>query len=409
MTNTLFAADQHTDHQNSLYTSLHDPEIANILAHINEEHLEELIGFLGAFTSLSVADLDNLNVQLTAIYSEGITLQVQSKNPEYLSADSPYKTTQEQTFFIAFASPIAQLTELQDQYILLKQRADKKLGKKTIKLTKQIFGVQNHYKVSKNMLRLELTMPTLNNSGDASKSISIPTNEAGYAYLFDLEHNLATTNNVDGRIKESLTPSRPHCYYTLRKAWPTPDGIQAWVDVFLHGNTSGGNWAASLQAGDTVITKREFPEKVEHLREGQALLIADETSMPTVARLLELWDNPKPPLVICVTQDTADQKYFDDVKMRRSVESHITDSIENNTDHPFTVLPIDANQINLGQQLATAIDQKLGDYLTHHSLQIDKVWGALEANTAKALRPLLRDRLELNRTEVVVKVYWRQD
>ncbi|WP_350582718.1 SIP domain-containing protein, partial [Pseudomonas sp. HY2-MNA-CIBAN-0224] len=65
--------------------------------------------------------------------------------------------------------------------------------------------------------------------------------------------------------------------------------------------------------------------------------------------------------------------------------------------------------INSEQSLATLIDSKLSDYLTEHPLQIDKVWGALEASTVKALRPMLRERFELSRAEVVVKVYWRQD
>jgi len=193
--------------------------------------------------------------------------------------------------------------------------------------------------------------------------------------------------------------------------------MQALVDVFLHGDTPGGSWAQSLQSGDTVVTKREFPEKTEHLRDGQALLIADETSMPTVARLLELWKNPKPPLVVCVTQDIADQCYFDAVKMRSSLDgidndNSDTDSdcnTESRKDNHFTVLPIVTNQANSGAELATLIDSQLGGYLTHNPLQIGKVWGALEANTAKALRPLLKDRLALSRTDVVVKVYWRHD
>ena len=174
------------------------------------------------------------------------------------------------------------------------------------------------------MLRLELIEPT----PDASGKNTIPIDEAGYAYLFDLAHNI-TALNINGN---SDSPARAHCYYTLRKAWQTSDGVRAWVDIFLHGDTSGGNWARSLRAGDTVMSKREFPEKTAHLREGQALLIADETSIPTVARLLELWDNPTPPLVIFVTQDAADQAYFDGITMNNDVEGDM--------DGNFIVLPI---------------------------------------------------------------------
>lgn len=431
MTNLLLASTENIDNQNSQYTPLNDPEIASVVAHINEEHLDELLGFLSAFTSLSTTELDLVDAQITDIYAEGIAIQTCPKGVENQPAGAHNTSLDDQTFFIAFAAPISQLDDLQAQYILLKQRADKKLGKKTIKLTKQVFEVQDSYRVSKNMLRLELSMPSLNsdtplsnsaqlsNTKGATSSTSVPTNEAGYAYLFDLEHNAMTdalmTDSTDGNKagdyktngsdKENIRPARPHCYYTLRKAWQADDGIRAWVDVFLHGDTPGGNWAAALQAGETVVTKREFPEKVEHLRDGQAVLIVDETSIPTAARLLELWNNPTPPLVICVTQDAGDQSYFDTVKMRSGLDCET----ESRKDDHFTVLPIVTNQPNSGAELATLIDSKLGNYLTDNPLQIDKVWGALEANTAKALRPLLKDRLELSRTDVVVKVYWRHD
>ena len=407
MTDALLAANKSTPNQVRPYTLINDPEITNIIAHLNEEHLDELLGFLGVFTSLSLNELNNIDVQLTAIYSEGIEVQVQPKNQEQQPTDSQDKTLYDQTFFIAFATPITEPDELQTQYILLKQRADKKLGKKSIKLTKQTFIVQDSYRVSKNMLRLTLDVPALSlpalseNDPSNTNPTSIPMNEAGYAYLFDLEHNVIASNHINSGIKDSSHPARPHCYYTLRKAWQNSDGLQAWVDIFVHGNTPGGNWATALQAGDTVITKREFPEKVEHLRDGQALLIVDETSMPTAARLLELWDNPKPPLIVCVTQDAADQSYFDDIKINHDVKGSI--------DGNFTVLPIVIGSINSEQSLATLIDSKLSDYLTEHPLQIDKVWGALEASTVKALRPMLRERFELSRAEVVVKVYWRQD
>ncbi|WP_201576402.1 siderophore-interacting protein [Psychrobacter okhotskensis] len=407
MTDALLAANKSTPNQVRPYTLINDPEITSIIAHLNEEHLDELLGFLGVFTSLSLNELNNIDVQLTAIYSEGIEVQVQPKNQEQQPTDSQDKTLYDQTFFIGFATPITEPDELQTQYILLKQRADKKLGKKSIKLTKQTFIVQDSYRVSKNMLRLTLDVPALSlpalseNDPSNTNPTSIPMNEAGYAYLFDLEHNVIASNHINSGIKDSSHPARPHCYYTLRKAWQNSDGLQAWVDVFVHGNTPGGNWATALQVGDTVITKREFPEKVEHLRDGQALLIVDETSMPTAARLLELWNNPKPPLIVCVTQDADDQSYFDDIKMN--------DDVEGDMDGNFSVLPIVIGSINSEQSLATLIDSKLSDYLTEHPLQIDKVWGALEASTVKALRPMLRERFELSRAEVVVKVYWRQD
>lgn len=388
MTHSILNTNNTFDYQKNVYTPLNFPELASAINHINEEHYDEMLEFLTAFTFITSEDLIDANVQVTDIYAEAIALQVQFKDAKNTS-----NQFYDQTFFIPFTSSITQFNDLNTQYILLKQKSDKKLGKKTIKLTKQTFTVQDSYKVSENMLRLELSGPTLNTSG---KNL-IPVDEAGYAYLFDLAHNVTTSKTND----DSASRARAHRYYTLRKAWQSSDGMQVWIDVFVHGNTSGRNWATALQTGNTVITKREFPEKVEHLLDGQALLIVDETSMPTAARLLELWYNSKPPLIVCVTQDAADQKYFDDIKMK--------DAVKGSRGRNFTVLPIVIGSINSGQNLATLIDNKINDYLTEYPLQIDKIWGALEASTVKALRPILRERFKLNRAEVVVKVYWCRD
>lgn len=368
--------------QTTPYTPLNFPELAGAIAHINEEHYDELLGFLTAFTSLSSDDMDKANVQLVAIYAEAIALRIQLTGIKKTSTQ-----TSDQTFFIPFTAPIIQFSDLNTQYILLKQKADKKLGKKTIKLTSQTFVVQDSYKVSQNMLRLELTGLTAN----TSHKNAIPADEAGYAYLFDLAHNTTTAQRID----DTAPPARAHCYYTLRKAWQTSDGVRAWVDVFLHGDTPGGNWASALQTGDTVMSKREFPEKTAHLQDGQALLIADETSMPTVARLLELWENPVPPLVLCVTQDADDQAYFDEVKT--------------SINHNFMVLPLVTGKVHSGKELAVLIDHTLADYLSIQPLKVEKVWGALEAGAAKALRGLIQQRLGLERSDSVIKVYWRQD
>lgn len=384
MTHSLSSLNHAGYDQANLYTPLIFPDLANAIAHINEEHYDELLGFLTAFTALSSEDIGGATVQLVDIYAEVIVLQIQPTGTKKTSTQSS-----DQTFFIPFTAPITQFSDLNTQYILLKQKADKKLGKKTIKLTAQTFVVQeDSYKVSQNMLRLELTGSTMN----TSPNNAIPIDEAGYAYLFDLAHNFTSAK------RDNTILTRAHCYYTLRKAWQTSDGVRAWVDVFLHGNTPGGDWARSLQAGDTVLSKREFPEKTAHLQDGQVLLIADETSMPTVARLLELWENPIPPLIVCVTQDAADQAYFDEIKM-------MTKPI----DTQFTLLPVVTGKVNSGKALAILIDDILGKYLTTHPLQIEKVWGAMEAGTAKALRGLIQQRLGLERTDSVIKVYWRHD
>ena len=394
MANILLSSERNSYDQDRPHTPLNAPELTNIITYINEEHLDELLGFLSVFTTINPSEWDTIAVQLTRVYAEGIELQWQPKNPAEQSTNAQSKFHQRQTVFIAFPVAITHPDALQTQYIALKQRADKKLGKKTIKLIQQTFIVEDSYNVSENMLRLELSMPELSDSDPSNNpSSSVPINDAGYAYLFDLAHNSAANNSVTTDIENNPRSVRAHRYYTLRKAWQTPTGIRAWVDVFLHGDTLGGSWAQSLQVGDTIITKREFPEKVEHLRDGQALLIADETSMPTVARLLEGWGNTTPPLVVCVTHNAADQRYFDTVKMRsvidigssmnNSIDSSSECAIKNAAKDNFTVLPVITDQQSSGQHLASLIDNTVGNYLMDQPIKIDKVWGALEASTVK--------------------------
>jgi len=142
MANILLSSERNSYGTDRPYTPLNAPELKDIISHINEEHIDELLGFLQVFTPISTAELNNIEVQLTTVYAEGIDIQVQSKNVEYQSITDQNQFDQSQSFFIAFADSITHPDELQVQYIVLKQKADKKLGKKTIKLTKQVFDVQ---------------------------------------------------------------------------------------------------------------------------------------------------------------------------------------------------------------------------------------------------------------------------
>lgn len=352
----------------------------SIIEHLNEEHQSELIGFAQMYfqeTPKLVAD-DIAQVGITQIYQQGVDLQVIVLN------------SQPKSLFIPFPQTISSITQLQEQYIALMQQVDKLRGKDSIKLTPQNFIVQNKYRVTDNMLRLVL---------GADDTTLRYANSPGYAYLFDL-----TTQGE--KLNQKL--AREHCYYTLRNVFThdQADDSQsvskaqstAWIDVYLHKDktnnelTSGGLWATSLQVGDVVRSKREFPEKLEHLHQGQALLIADETSLPTVSRLLEIWKNPLPPIVISITNEQADQAYLQDAKLAPAAQA-------------LTIIPIviDGNQ----DHLAEKIDIVLADFLAKNPINIDKVWGAMEAQTTKKLRRLLQKRLTLSRTDCILKVYWR--
>ena len=257
------------------------------------------------------------------------------------------------------------------------------------------------------MYRLVLTLPQNN----AVSSDSVPVTEPGYAYLFDIGHNYPfSTDNNDGNVSSNsdgndqsgsttLNFKRLHRYYTLRKAILDPKTGQnrAWIDIFLHGEALGSQWLTAVNSQKTVKTMREVPEKVAHLNQGQALLIADETSIPTVARLLELWQNPVPPLIIYITQQKSDQEYL----KHREVNDLIDDKLE--------ILPLVIGNMDQGQPLAQLIDSTVEDYLAQHPVVIEKVWGAIEVNTSKALKALLKQRLKLDRTDMIVKGYWRKE
>ena len=364
-------------------TPIDHPEKSHIIAHLNDEHSDEITAFARVLGGIKRAELDknianqsnqDEQIKLVDIYAEGFEVGIANSAP----------------LFIAFPQSITSFDDLQTQYILLKQKADKALGKKSIKLTSQHFTVLSSEHISPNMLRLTLDL-------DLNPEHPMPTDEAGYAYLFDLKINDSPTFDTSKSRKEE----RKHVYYTLRKAWQADDVTQAWVDIYVHGDTPAGNWATALQAKDRIQTTREFPEKVAHLSDGQAVLICDETSVPTVARLLELWTNPTPPMIVFMTQHADDQAYL----------THHTLDIAPDLSNNLTVLPLNIDPITIDtdtSELATVIINRLDEYLRQTSMQIDKVWGAVEADTAKALRPLLRKRFELDKSDVVLKVYWRK-
>lgn len=431
-------------------TPITNPQAQNIIAHINEEHREDLADLMHVFHHIDSDILQDTQVELVKVYTQGFDIQL-------LPIDTPTSTQaalksnpEKDIYFIAFESPIKNIEDLSFQYILLKQKADKKIGKKTIKLTDKLFELKDSYYVTKNMFRLVLS---------SFSDQSIPENEAGYAYLFDLATfnnegepltekrtenlSLEASNNPNNALNSTSNNSnnsnnnpkpqtasskqdkiRQHCYYTLRKAWQDKtDAHQplAWVDIYIHGDTPGGRWALSLKPGDIIKTKREIPEKLAHLNvlgnnldiiettgieptevikdnaQTRHLLVADETSIPTVARLLELWQQPTAPLIICATQDLEDQHYLD----LNQVE--LSDAL---TEGPI-ILPIKTHSDEL-DTLAERIDTCVGEYLAQNPIHINRVWGALEASVTKQLRRLLQQRLALTRSEMVIKVYWRR-
>lgn len=358
--------------------------------HVNEEHQDELAMFINIFTKASIRE-DSVP-SIVELYSDGMLLALTSiDNNQTDPENAPHPTEQ---YFVHFTSPVVDAASLQEQYITLLQRAATKLGKRTIKLRDQFFTVMDGYYASPNMYRLLVTAPD-----------NTPLNQPGYAYLLDLNASFAASKLDSGERSVSNDSDNTdelqgvYRYYSLRKAWQDADSssIHAWIDVYIHGDTSGGNWAKSLDTGMKIKSVREYPEKLEHLTDGQCLLICDETSLPTVANLLENWQNPLSPLVIAITNDSKDINYLHDITLSERLskdERFRQDNLLHIINTPATALT---------EQIMTTLNSRL----TTTPNKIDKVWGALEAANIKSLRPQLKSVLGLSRQDMTIQVYWR--
>lgn len=357
--------------------------------HINDEHQDELAMFINIFTKASIRE-DSVP-SIVELYPEGMLLGLTTNNNDQTNTENAVYSTEQH--FINFASPVDDAMSLNEQYIALLQRAATKLGKRTIKLREQFFTVLEGYYASPNMYRLLVTAPD-----------NTPLNQPGYAYLLDLNASFVTSKPVSAAqsdVDDSQSTDEfqgVYRYYSLRKAWQDADSssVKAWIDVYIHGDTSGGNWARSLGTGAQIKSVREYPEKLDHLTNGQCLLICDETSLPTVANLLENWQNPLPPLVIAITNDPKDISYLHDITLSEQLRHD--EGFKNNLLHI-----VNAPATSLTEQIVTTLNTRL----TTTPIKIDKVWGALEAADIKSLRPQLKSALELSRQDMTIQVYWR--
>ena len=358
--------------------------------HINDEHQDELVMFINIFTKASIRE--DAVPSIAEIYSDGMLLALTPINNDQGNTENTAYPIEQH--FINFMSPVDDATSLNEQYITLLQRAATKLGKRTIKLRNQFFTVIDGYYASSNMYRLLITAPD-----------NTPLNQPGYAYLLDLgasfvDSKLASAEQNDADDRKSTDEFQGvYRYYSLRKAWQDADSasVHAWIDVYIHGDTPGGNWARSLGTGAQIKSVREYPEKLDHLTDGQCLLICDETSLPTVANLLENWQNPLSPLVIAITNDPKDISYLHDITLSERL-SHDENFKQENLLHIVNV-----PTTSLTEQIVTTLNTRL----TTTPIKIDKMWGALEAADIKSLRPQLKSVLGLSRQDMTIQVYWR--
>lgn len=345
----------------SSYHRFIDANVAAIIEHINDEHQSDIQEFAFYLLGLTKNQQQALTgSQLIGIYKEGMLLDLTIDN-------------QKSQRFLAFSQAITTLDDLNEAYVALIQQSQTMQGKKTIQVIEQQFIVLDSYFITQNMLRLVLQAPQ-----------NTPLIYAGYAYLFNIGKSLEDNEKSNYR------------YYTLRKAFIEREKTIAWIDIFIHDDNAGANWAKSLKKGEIITSKREFPEKTEHLQQGQALLIADETSLPTVARLLELWQNPIAPIIILLTQNRSEQFYLQNI-----ANWHVSQSKS-----PKMIQLLVKNQT--GNLLSDRL-LEVAKNLKSQNINIDKIWGGLEASLIKSLRNKLLSTLDLSRQDGVIKVYWRRN
>lgn len=346
----------------------------DIIDHLNDDHQAELLAIAQAHGHAEAAFATLLD-----IFVEGCTLEVRQ------SAHSA--ATQVWIPFVLRG-------DLEEQILYLAHSAMVKQGKSLHHSQKQYFEVLEQTMVTSHMLRLYLMTDK-----------PLPPNAPGFAWLFSLKvlnasPDVHTEKNSfihrwlqrifirvlphlsqQKREKIMLSMVKDMRYYTLRKVEYREGSEIAWVDVYLHGITAGGEWAKSLQTGDIIHSTSEYTEATDHLHQGQTLLIADETSLPTALALLENWHNPIPPILINVLHDKAEHAYVNQMDAPAGTGFYY----------------IDSNSTSLAQEIIDIIESLPS---------IDAAWAALENTLAKKIRKYLREEHGLLGINNRVKGYW---
>ncbi|MFT4020492.1 MAG: SIP domain-containing protein [Acinetobacter sp.] len=366
------------------YTTFQDQDRKlDIMDHVNQDHSKELLMIAQSYAK-------NMQIQeasIADIYEEGILLHTsegQDQKTDTLFVDFELEgDLEEQILYLAYNSFVKQKIEFSNN-------------------TKQFFEVIAKEQLSKNITRLTIKSP-----------VALPQYYAGYAYGFILKvlekapPLKAKQSNKSGLIKNTFdrgflwlmkhisSPKRQKLLesmnkdvrlYTLRQSF-SQDGDETalnygYVDVFTHGNSPGSAWVSALQKGSLISSRTETDDKHEHLHDGQAVLIADETAYPALAGILDFWKNPIPPVVILLCTDEHDIDYFKEFKFPEN-----------------TILK------KISCDVAVQAEQTI--HVLAECPCIDNVWGALENNAAKQIRHYLRNQRKLQGKNNHIKGYWR--
>lgn len=275
----------------------------DIIEHIHQDHVQELI----ALTQDYVGSAQITSATIKDIYQEGVLVEVME------AEQSPKEV------FVPF-----QLEgDLEEQILYLAYSAMVKQGRSLGQNNHQFFEVIGKKNVTKNLLRLELKSDT-----------SFPENKPALAYGFSLktlEKVPEKSNKPSDEAKQSKintflnyfflwlmkrlssknrqkllgSMNKGTRYYTLLKVWRSSEQAElpdrGYVDIYLHGSTPGSDWARKLKAGDVIRSQNEVGDKHDNLHQGQAVLIADETSYPALAGILDKWQNSQAPHIFILS------------------------------------------------------------------------------------------------------------
>lgn len=357
-----------------LRTEIKDQEHKiDIIEHVNEDHIKELCEIVYAYSPYKKI----ISVKLKDLFEEGILLAVEVEKDVF------------ETLYVPFTIK----GELEEKVLYLAYKAMINNGKLLDNGKKQYFEVIGNKFITKNMLRLKV-----------KSDVEIP-NKPGFAYLFTLkkiqkirkEKDSSTKSNIftksfskfflfifkllSSKQRSNLLRSmnKNNRYYTVRKAWKKDNDYYAFIDIYIHGKTNGGEWAKSLQQGDIITSINEYREKSEHLTQGKALLIADETSLPAVGAILEQWTNPILPEVIVVINDKEEELYFNDIENKSYNVQYFV------------------NSENIYVTITEYIENLNG---------IQVIWGALEKDISKEFKKYFRNVLKIESKKSRFIGYW---
>lgn len=353
----------------------------DIMDHVNQDHSEEVLAI-----ARSHSQQDEFPAaKIVDIFEEGVKITYQDE------------ASSERELFVPFAIE----GSLEDKILYLAYAAIVKQGRDFSGTGKRFFEVIDKQQITTNMVRLTIQAAT-----------PLPEYYPGHAYAFLLKtmqkgRGQDTVNRTEkhwaknifdrffiwlmkhlsskNRTKLLRNMNKDVRLYTLRKSWQSTDDAdfinQGYVDVFTHGNTAGSQWVNELAIGDVVLSRSEAKDKHPHLLTGQAVLIADETAYPAAAGILEKWQNPEPPHVILLSTAQDEQDYFSDDIFPQGTQVHrVVCSAEQQGDEVIRVL---------------------------ETLEkIEVVWGALEADSAKAVRRYLRNSRDVMGRNNHTKGYW---